>query len=581
MKSRIFLLVLVVAVLAWSSTCGNGSSGSKTGGAISVAFYAPPPSSMEEGATALVAATVSNDPSNQVTWSCTPAGSCGSFNPTQTVTYHNTTYTAPSSVGTVTITATSVTDNTKSANASVSIVLPILVSLTTPPPSSMLIGTKANVTATVSNDPANAGVNWSCAPAGLCGSFSPAQTPSGTSATYTAPSSVPSGVEVAITAASVTDGTKTASGTVTIQPPGIVGDCGSAGDIDYVMVYQSQLSEWCVDTNFYSANYTTFYSGPFFAYSDAVIKELHTLFPVTPPNQPFLVEVKAPFGGASTGCDFAGGSYCNTVTGDAYYNGFNDPVTGASIRGFWGYLLTLHEAINVHTGMVSGGWPTDWWADDRSPFPNAFDYEIMQAIGTAQNNSTLLLAATAQKNRYDNQSQNPSGYDPEVAMFINFFNQFCQGSPCSGFPAYTNAFTYVVGDGISWPSVSGDTDFAGDNDYSAQLSEYVIAYLQTGFGTTTDQTPTFASAGVGSAANTPSGESPYTVDPTAVWDIAAAHCSIQAAKGAGQPYSQQLANLQSGNYQNAIATGGTQATCPSECTWSASQSQCVPLWPHP
>ena len=274
------------------------------------------------------------------------------------------------------------------------------------------------------------------------------------------------------------------------------------------------------------------------------------------------------------------------MTGDAYYGVFNDPVTNTPIPGFWGYLLTLHEAINVYTGLVSGGWPTDWWADHRSPFPNAFDYEIMQAIGTAENNNNLLLSATAQKNRFDNQSQDPSGYDTEVAMFINLWTQFCQGSPCSGFPPYSNAFKFVIEDGISWPNVSEDPNYTGDNDYGAQLTEYVIAYLQMGFATTTDQTQTFVNAGVGSSAAFTQGCSAcvpptYTVDPAVVYEVAAAHCSIQAAKGAGVDVSTQLTDLQSGNYQNAIATGGTQATCPSECAWSASQTQCVPLWPQP
>jgi hypothetical protein len=381
-------------------------------------------------------------------------------------------------------------------------------------------------------------------------------------------------------------------GAVKIQPPGVIGDCGMAengagtGLVDYVMVYQSKLSQWCIDTNFYDANYTTFLNGPFYAYSDAVIAELQTLFPVPPPNQPFIIEVQTHTGGAHTGCAFGGGSYCSTVTGDAYYGVFNDPVTNTPIPGFWGYLLTLHEAINVYTGLVSGGWPTDWWADHRSPFPNAFDYEIMQAIGTAENNNNLLLSATAQKNRFDNQSQDPSGYDTEVAMFINLWTQFCQGSPCSGFPPYSNAFKFVIEDGISWPNVSEDPNYTGDNDYGAQLTEYVIAYLQMGFATTTDQTQTFVNAGVGSSAAFTQGCSAcvpptYTVDPAVVYEVAAAHCSIQAAKGAGVDVSTQLTDLQSGNYQNAIATGGTQATCPSECAWSASQTQCVPLWPQP
>jgi len=369
------------------------------------------------------------------------------------------------------------------------------------------------------------------------------------------------------------------------QPPGIVGDCGMApnyagtGSVDYVMVYQSKLSEWCIDANFYGAHYATFFNGPFYAYSDTVIAKLQSLFPVKPPNQRFVIEVTQHTGGAHTGCDFPGVSYCNTVTGDAFYNVVNDPVNNTAIPGFYGYLLTLHEAINISTGLVSPGWPTDWWADDRSPFPNGFDYEIMKAVGTEQNNSNLLLAATAQKNRFDNKAQNPSGYDAEVAMFIKFFDDFCEGSPCSGFPAYTRAFKLAIDDRISWPNVSGDTSYTGDNDYSAQLTEYVIAYLQMGFRAKKDHTQTFVDAGVGSAANAIQGQSPYTVDPKAVCGVALAHCTIQAAKGAGQPYSQQLANLQSGSYQDAITNGGTQAKCPKECSWNAYLSQCEPLWP--
>jgi hypothetical protein len=351
-------------------------------------------------------------------------------------------------------------------------------------------------------------------------------------------------------------------------------DGAGNGSVDYVMVYKSALTEWCIDTNFYNAHYATFFNGPFYAYGDAVIAKLQEVFPIMPPNQPFIIEVQTPTGGASTGCGFGGVSYCNTVTGDAYYNPYNDPVTNTPIPAFWGYLLTLHEAINVYTGLLSPGWPYDWWADHRSAFPNFYDYEILQALGTAQNNSTLINAALAQKNRMINPA-NPPLYDPVQVIFYQFFTQFCEGSPCSAFPAYSNVFNLIMEDKIEWNTISGSTR------YGALLTEYVIAYLQMGFGTKIDLTQTFVFAGIGSAAYTPQGQIPYTVDPTAVWKVAAAHCSIQAAKGAGQPYFLQLANLQNGAYQSAIASGGTQATCPSECAWNASQSLCVPLWPSP
>lgn len=81
----------------------------------------------------------------------------------------------------------------------------------------MTVNGTASVTATVSNDSANAGVTWSCAPSGSCGSFNPTNTASATATNYTAPATVPTG-NVTITATSVTDGTKSSSATVTINP---------------------------------------------------------------------------------------------------------------------------------------------------------------------------------------------------------------------------------------------------------------------------------------------------------------------------------------------------------------------------
>ena len=73
-------------------------------------------------------------------------------------------------------------------------------------------------TATVSNDTAAKGVTWaaSCATANACGSLSATTSASGTAMVYTAPSAVPSPATVTLTATSVTDGTKSASATITI-----------------------------------------------------------------------------------------------------------------------------------------------------------------------------------------------------------------------------------------------------------------------------------------------------------------------------------------------------------------------------
>jgi hypothetical protein len=184
--------------------------------ALSVAFSPAPPTTVAMGMSAQVTATVSNDSAARgVNWSCTPANSCGSFNPASTLSGVPTTYTAPAAVPTganVVVIATAVSDATKNANASVYI-SGVKVNFTTAPPSVIAQGTTANPVATVSNDAALAGVTWSCTPTGACGSFNPPTTPSGTSTTYTPPAK---GTNVVITATSVTDPKASVGGSVIV-----------------------------------------------------------------------------------------------------------------------------------------------------------------------------------------------------------------------------------------------------------------------------------------------------------------------------------------------------------------------------
>jgi hypothetical protein len=367
---------------------------------------------------------------------------------------------------------------------------------------------------------------------------------------------------------------------------GIIGDCGLApsgsgnGNVDYVMVYKSNLSIVCVDSTFWANSANSTAIPGFFPYFDAVVAQDKALFPVTTPNTQFVFEITVPTGGAGTGCGFStlgnGGSFCDTVTGDAFTNVFSDPVSHAPIPGFFGFLLSLHESVNVFTGLASIGWPTDWWADHRSPFPNTMDLEFMQSI--ANNNSSLsstvkqelLASATAQSERFIDPA-NPTGeHDNEVVLFNNIFNNQVFNNPnIVGFTGYANMVNLAINqDGLQWPSVSQDKNFTGDDNFSENLAEYVIAYLHLGFQSTTNQTAAFTSAGVGTLDTS---IPPYSVNPANVQAIASAHCSIRAAANAGVNVSAQLAALQAGNFQNATATGGTQASCPSECTFTANK----------
>jgi len=90
------------------------------------------------------------------------------------------------------------------------------VTLTTPPPASLDAGKSVNLLASITNDPTNSGVTWSCTPGNslaTCGSFNPSNT---VATTYTAP---PVGATVTITVSSVANSTASASASVTINAP--------------------------------------------------------------------------------------------------------------------------------------------------------------------------------------------------------------------------------------------------------------------------------------------------------------------------------------------------------------------------
>ena len=92
------------------------------------------------------------------------------------------------------------------------------IALQPAPPGTMGITAETFIAAKVTNDSSNGGVNWSCSPSGSCGTFGSPKTASGEKTTYTAPSAVPSGNSVTLTATSVADSTATSSTKITITP---------------------------------------------------------------------------------------------------------------------------------------------------------------------------------------------------------------------------------------------------------------------------------------------------------------------------------------------------------------------------
>lgn len=177
--------------------------------------------------TAKFTATVINDSASKgVTWTVTcSASSCGqppSASASGAAASYLNTSTVPVN-GTVTLRATSVSDPTKSATATVTVVssAPGTVTLSPAPSSMLVVNSQASIAATT---PDSSSVAWSatCFGTGACGSFSSTQTASGATVTYTAPATIPSGGVVAITASSTgTTPSNSALALITIvaQPP--------------------------------------------------------------------------------------------------------------------------------------------------------------------------------------------------------------------------------------------------------------------------------------------------------------------------------------------------------------------------
>ena len=225
-KNLVALLQILLCAVLIVSHLGCGSSGAAPP-AISVSL-SKIMATVEIGATSQFTANVANDSANMgVHWSVScSAPPCGSVSPTSTASGAPTTYTPPNSQTsalTVKLTATSASDATKSATATITV--PALTVSLSSTSTTLQPGAQAQFSATVTNDGANAGVNWtvSC-PQGpaTCGSVSPSFTASGGTVTYTAGTVPPFGatMPVTLTATSVTDSAAAASATITI--PGIV-----------------------------------------------------------------------------------------------------------------------------------------------------------------------------------------------------------------------------------------------------------------------------------------------------------------------------------------------------------------------
>jgi hypothetical protein len=203
------------------------SNATKTGSSVTVTVN-PTSATLQVSGTQKFSAAVANTTNTGVTWQVngTPGGDAthGKIDSTGV-------YTAPTAVpspASMTVTAISMADTTKSAAATVTVsaAAPAISVSASVPTATVRIGQTLSLTATVQNDSQNKGVSWTLAGAGCsaaaCGTLSATTSVSGTAIVYTAPAAVPAPATVSVTATSISDSTKNAVSTITITAAPLV-----------------------------------------------------------------------------------------------------------------------------------------------------------------------------------------------------------------------------------------------------------------------------------------------------------------------------------------------------------------------
>ncbi len=210
------LFAVVVSNSAGSTTSNNGTLNVSGPTAVAIAM-SPNAATVSAGATQQFAVTVTGSSNTSVTWTLSGAGCSGAACGAISV---GGLYTAPASVpspATLSITATSVADPTKSASASVTLVAATAVLLSIGPTSaSVPAASTSSFTATVTGT-SNTAVAWSLTGAGCSGTSCGSLATTSLTAVYTAPSVAPSPANVNVIATSVADPSKSASATVNIM----------------------------------------------------------------------------------------------------------------------------------------------------------------------------------------------------------------------------------------------------------------------------------------------------------------------------------------------------------------------------
>ncbi|MBS7617859.1 hypothetical protein KEJ25_04535, partial [Candidatus Bathyarchaeota archaeon] len=244
--------------------------------------------------------------------------------------------------------------------------------------------------------------------------------------------------------------------------------------VGYVLVYRGKYFDWYAYRSTWD-RYNSYYLSQV-DYPDRVYEQLVEILGIdilidTPDHRLYLL-VNQRTGGAFATWYISeiGKGPGIGVAYDAWFNVYSG-------KDYWSTERIAHEIVNLFTGQIVAGWPVDWWADTRSPFPYAIKIVVEQNLG-----------------HYDAAEASLKSADPLTKMFLQLMSTY-------GSNIYSRLLKAIRSDGWSqWFTPNP----------SKLLSEYVVAYLPLAAGINlADQiNSTFSAVGI-----------TYQLDPEIVQDI--------------------------------------------------------------
>lgn len=220
-----------------------------------------------------------------------------------------------------------------------------------------------------------------------------------------------------------------------------------SSQLQYILVHSSQDWSWYATRARWNANSQVYQAQ--LNYPNHVYEKLKEFLGVNPiqgtPDKQLYLLVNEEAGGG-----FASGHISQIGKGPGIGIGWDAWKSQFAGNTYWSHELIAHETVNLFTGLTLSGWPVDWWANHRSPFPFMVKIKILEALG-----------------HKDGAQADMQRTDALTKMFLDLQAKY-------KWDLYRQLLKQIAHDG--WTSWDTLTENGGSNP-SVLRSSYVAAYL--------------------------------------------------------------------------------------------------------